>query len=100
MIMPELLTKYPDVALTILKDAKVACGTGKKPTILTQCPADRFCSLPTGELCIYGTKEINQTTQFRFLDFNQLSFTLPFITMIALTFIAGALSMLYWTAKK
>ena len=54
--MPEILTKYPDVALSILKDAKIACGVGKPQQVLKDCPKDQFCSLPTGELCIYGVK--------------------------------------------
>lgn len=61
--MPEILTKYPQVVLQILKEAGLKCGAGATQKILTQCPQDRFCSLPTGELCIYGLDEIDKMTQ-------------------------------------
>lgn len=66
--MPELLTKYPDLALKELKDAKLNCGKGIAPTILIHCPKENFCSLPTGELCIYGTKDISQMSQIQTVD--------------------------------
>jgi hypothetical protein len=31
--------------------------------ILTRCPPERFCALPTGEICVYGIAEIPQMTQ-------------------------------------
>lgn len=49
--MPEQITKYPDVTLKVLKGAGAVCGEGAPQKILTQCPAERFCSLPTGEIC-------------------------------------------------
>lgn len=61
--MPEQITKYPDVTLKVLKGAGAVCGEGAPQKILTQCPADRFCSLPTGEICVYGISEIPQMTQ-------------------------------------
>lgn len=61
--MPEQITKYPDVTLQVLEGAGAQCGTGVKPRILTRCPPERFCSLPTGELCIYGLEEIPKMTQ-------------------------------------
>jgi hypothetical protein len=62
-IMPEQISKYPDVTLEVLKGAGAVCGEGAPQKILTQCPAERFCSLPTGEICVYGIKEIPQMTQ-------------------------------------
>jgi hypothetical protein len=61
--MPEQITKYPDVTLQVLREAGAVCGKGAPQKILKQCPADRFCSLPTGEMCIYGIKEIPRMTQ-------------------------------------
>ncbi|MGC1951609.1 MAG: hypothetical protein WA970_03305 [Gammaproteobacteria bacterium] len=61
--MPEQITKYPDVTLTVLKGAGARCGEGAPQKILTQCPAERFCGLPTGELCVYGIEEIPHMTQ-------------------------------------
>ena len=61
--MPEQITKYPDVTLKVLKGAGAVCGEGAPQKILTQCPAERFCSLPTGEICVYGINEIPQMTQ-------------------------------------
>jgi hypothetical protein len=46
-----------------LSEAGAVCGTGAPQKILKQCPNDRFCSLPTGEMCIYGIKDIPQMTQ-------------------------------------
>jgi hypothetical protein len=61
--MPEQISKYPDVTLKVLKDAGARCGDGITPKILTKCPADRFCALPTGEICVYGINEIPKMTQ-------------------------------------
>ena len=61
--MPEQITKYPDVTLRVLKGAGAVCGEGATQKILTQCPAARFCALPTGEICVYGINEIPQMTQ-------------------------------------
>src|SRR3989338_717225 len=63
MVMPEQITKYPEVTLKVLKGAGAVCGEGAPQKILTQCPADRFCSMPTGEVCVYGISEIPQMTQ-------------------------------------
>lgn len=61
--MPEQISKYPDVTLKVLKEAGARCGEGITPKILTKCPAERFCALPTGEICVYGIQEIPQMTQ-------------------------------------
>lgn len=63
--MPEQITKYPDVTLQVLKGAGAACGEGAPQKILTQCPKERFCSLPSGEMCIYGIQQIPQMTQIK-----------------------------------
>lgn len=61
--MPEQISKYPDVTLEVLKGAGAVCGEGAPQKILTQCPSEQFCSLPTGEICVYGIKDIPQMTQ-------------------------------------
>lgn len=65
--MPELITVHPDVVMQILRETPaVYCGyDAPRPKILTSCPQSQFCSLPTGEVCIYTPDQINQTTQFR-----------------------------------
>lgn len=66
--MPEILTKYPESALYVLKSAGAKCGVGIKPDILTQCPTDHFCALPHGEICVYGINEINKLMQISPVD--------------------------------
>jgi hypothetical protein len=61
--MPEQISKYPDVTLDVLKGAGARCGEGAPQNILKQCPAERFCALPTGEVCVYGISDIPQMTQ-------------------------------------
>jgi hypothetical protein len=70
--MPEQITKYPEVTLKVLEGAGAACGQGAPQKILTQCPRDRFCSLPTGEICVYGIKDIPKMTQISARDLAQL----------------------------
>ena len=61
--MPEQISKYPEVTLQVLKGAGGVCGEGADQKILTRCPAERFCALPTGEICVYGIEHIPQMTQ-------------------------------------
>lgn len=61
--MPEQISKYPDVTLQVLKEAGAVCGEGAPQKILTACPPERFCSLPSGEICIYGIADIPMMTQ-------------------------------------
>ena len=61
--MPEVLTKYPDVTLKVLKGAGIQCSTDSEPQILTACPPEKFCQLSTGEMCVYGLDEVSQMTQ-------------------------------------
>ena len=70
--MPEQISKYPDVTLEVLKGAGAVCGKGAPQKILTKCPADRFCSLSTGEICVYGINEIPQMTQIRPQELTQV----------------------------
>jgi len=61
--MPEQISKYPDVTLQVLRESGAVCGQGAPQKILTQCPRDRFCSLRTGEICVFGINEIPKMTQ-------------------------------------
>jgi hypothetical protein len=61
--MPEQISKYPDVTLQVLKESGAVCGQGAPQNILKQCPRDRFCSLRTGEVCVFGINEIPKMTQ-------------------------------------
>ena len=61
--MPEQLTKHPEVTLQVLRSGAARCGEGLPQEILKQCPAERFCKLPGGELCIYGLPEATRMTQ-------------------------------------
>lgn len=61
--MPEQISKYPDVTLQVLRGNGAVCGQGAPQNILKQCPRDRFCSLRTGEICVYGISEIPKMTQ-------------------------------------
>jgi hypothetical protein len=63
MIMPEQISKYPDVTLQVLRESGAVCGQGAPQNILKQCPRDRFCSLRTGEICVYGINDIPKMTQ-------------------------------------
>src|SRR5262244_3039929 len=61
--MPEQISKYPDVTLQVLRESGAVCGQGAPQNILKQCPRDRFCSLRSGEICVYGINEIPKMTQ-------------------------------------
>jgi hypothetical protein len=61
--MPEVISKHPDVTIAVLRGAGARCGEGAPQTILTACPADRFCSTPTGEICVFGLDEVPRMTQ-------------------------------------
>lgn len=61
--MPEQISKYPQVTLKILKEAGAVCGEGAPQKILTACPPERFCSLPSGEICVYGLADLRLMTQ-------------------------------------
>jgi hypothetical protein len=61
--MPEQISKYPEVTLQVLRESGAICGQGAPQQILKQCPRDRFCSLRTGEICVYGINDIPKMTQ-------------------------------------
>lgn len=75
--MPEQLTKHPAVTLQVLRSAGARCGEGAKQEILTQCPAERFCKLPGGELCVFGLPEAQNMTQITAAEWRALVQSLP-----------------------
>lgn len=92
--MPEVVTKYPEIALKILKNANINCGSGTQPKILINCPKENFCSLPTGELCIYDIKDIPKMTQIHpldvfFLPNSVILFASVFVMVFLLGIVAG-----------
>lgn len=77
--MPEILTKYPESALAVLKSAGAKCGIGIKQQILTNCPPEQFCHLPQGEVCVYGIKDITKMTQLNSSDLADFISNVPSI---------------------
>lgn len=71
--MPEQLTKHPEVTLAVLRSSLAKCGEGASQDILRNCPSERFCKLPGGELCVYGLADAPQMTQFSAADWRQLA---------------------------
>lgn len=71
--MPEQLTKHPEVTLQVLRSAQAQCGEGAAQDILRSCPAERFCKLPGGEICVHGVAEAPRMTQFSAADWRQLA---------------------------
>lgn len=69
--MPEIITKYPDVVLTVLKSSGAKCGGEQKQKILTQCPPSQFCSFPGGEVCVYGLSQLSSMTQIKSIEIQE-----------------------------
>ncbi|MGA0609729.1 hypothetical protein [Caldimonas sp. KR1-144] len=70
--MPEQLTKHPEVTLQVLRSAGAKCAENAPQAILTQCPAERFCKLPGGEICVYGLPQARNMTQITAADWRAL----------------------------
>jgi len=99
--MPEQITKYPDITLQILREAGAVCGKGAPQKILKQCPADRFCSLPTGEMCIYGIKDIPRMTQIAPAELAQVVCPLtPKGASFAAGFSGLEAAMIFWAVSR
>lgn len=75
--MPEQLTKHPELTLRVLRSAGAHCGEGGTQAILTACPAERFCKLPGGEVCVYGLDHAMQMTQITPADWTALLSSRP-----------------------
>jgi hypothetical protein len=88
--MPEIITKYPEIVIQILKVVG-KCGFGVKQQILTTCPPERFCSLPTGEICVYGLEDIPKMTQISTSDLAKVvsASTPEFSTLNVVIFFIG-----------
>jgi hypothetical protein len=71
--MPEQLTKHPDVTLQVLRSAGAQCGAETPQEILKACPAERFCKLPGGEVCVYGIADVPKMTQFTAVDWQAVA---------------------------
>jgi hypothetical protein len=71
--MPEQLTKHPEVTLQVLRSAGAQCGSGAEQAILGACPAERFCKLPGGEICVYGLADAARMTQLGPSDWQALT---------------------------
>jgi len=88
--MPELITKYPEIALEVLKSANIPCSENIKPKILIDCPQHNFCSLPQGELCVYSVKDTLHTAQFAAADFLLIpKMWVPLSLLLLMLFLAG-----------
>jgi hypothetical protein len=48
-----------------------------KQEILTQCPAERFCRLPGGEICVFGLSDASKMTQITAAEWKALVQSLP-----------------------
>ncbi len=71
--MPEQLSKHPEVTLRVLQSAGARCGEGAPQAILSSCPAERFCALPGGEICVYGLPDAARMTQLAAADWQALA---------------------------
>ena len=51
---------FVPMAVPVLVREEAMRGTGEPPQVLTACPAERFCKLPGGEVCVYGVAEATE----------------------------------------
>ncbi len=111
--MPEQISKYPEVTLEVLKGAGAICGEGAEQKILAKCPQERFCSLKTGEICVYGISEIPQMTQISTEEIASVvcpnhqqsslfpsTFSVSEVMPIGLLFSLGLLIGIFWRKSK
>ncbi|EKD71310.1 MAG: hypothetical protein ACD_46C00219G0006 [uncultured bacterium] len=94
--MPEIMTKYPSVVMDILKANGAKCNVGAKQQILTTCPPEQFCSLKSGELCVYDVKDAAQMTQIDTIDL----FFSGWIHILIVGMLFGLGAYVGWTFKK
>lgn len=71
--MPEQLTKHPEVTLQVLRSSGAKCAQGETQDILTRCPAERFCKLPGGEICVFGLSDASRMTQITATEWRTLT---------------------------
>ena len=96
--MPEQLTKYPEVTIHVLRSAGAKCGGGSVQEILTKCPAESFCKLPRGEVCVYGLADASKMTQISTSELQALVAAPPpvtgaffYIAVVCALFVGAAL---------
>ena len=102
--MPEQITKYPEVTIKVLEGAGARCGPSVEKKILKQCPAERFCSFDSGEICAYGIDQIPKMTQVTLEDLAKVAcpstrldrFALPDAAALAATFVLGFVFAMLW----
>ena len=58
--MSEQITKNLDTTRHVLNGVGAQCGQGLPQKNLKECPKERFCSFPGGEMCIYGADQLPQ----------------------------------------
>ena len=71
--MPEQLTKYPEITLRVLRTSGAVCAEGVEQRVLTECPAEQFCKLPGGELCVFGLADYSKMTQITEAEWQTLA---------------------------
>ena len=71
--MPEQLTKYPEITLSVLRSAGAVCAEGAVQRVLTECPVEQFCKLPGGELCVFGLADSSKMTQITATEWQALA---------------------------
>ena len=72
MILPEIVTEHPGAVLHKLEAAGGRCGEEEPREILVDCPPERFCAMPEGEICVYGIDEIPQMAVTRTETFAEI----------------------------
>jgi len=111
--MPELISKYPEITLQILREAGARCGEGAEQRILTKCPPAQFCALPTGEVCVYGLDAIPQMTQITPREIarsvagkegrpwqDSIALSIPLLILLGAAFLAGIVAGRMWVRRK
>jgi hypothetical protein len=54
--MLELFSSSPDAALQMLRSSGANCGVPQD--VPKSCPAERYCKLPGGEVCVRAVNEV------------------------------------------
>ena len=93
--MPEIITRYPAAVESVLKAANMKCGTGVKPKVLTSCPDEKLCQLPSGkgEICVYSIQDIDNMSQISSFQFLQSSnFIVPAISLGVMILVVGIMA--------
>lgn len=88
--MPEIISKYPDLAIKALNEGGGRCGEGITQHILTKCPPERFCRIKNIEVCVYGINEIHKTQQITTLTLlAQPPLYFPLVAIVVVVFVVG-----------